>query len=65
MDAGLIPTGELRNVAGTPFDFRTPHAIGERINQEQDEQIKLGKGYDHNWVVNWQRGDAAAGGAGA
>lgn len=51
VDAGLIPTGELRKVDGTPFDFRQPHAIGERINSD-DEQIKLGRGYDHNWVLN-------------
>jgi len=51
VDGGLIPTGELRPVAGTPFDFTTPHAVGERINST-DEQIKLGGGYDHNWVLN-------------
>ena len=51
VDAGLIPTGELRSVAGTPFDFRTPTAVGARINQS-DEQLKLGHGYDHNWVIN-------------
>jgi aldose 1-epimerase len=51
VDAGLIPTGELREVAGTPFDFRKPTAIGARIEQE-DEQLKLGGGYDHNFVVN-------------
>ena len=51
VDSGLIPTGELRSVAGTPFDFTTPHAIGERIS-EMDEQIKLGNGYDHNWILN-------------
>ena len=51
VDSGLIPTGELRNVAGTPFDFRQPHPIGERIESD-DEQIKLGHGYDHNWVLN-------------
>ena len=50
VDAGLIPTGELRPVEGTPFDFRTKAAIGARINDE-DEQLKLGKGYDHNFVV--------------
>ena len=49
VDAGLIPTGELRPVKGTPFDFTTPHAIGERIDAI-DEQIKLGGGYDHNFV---------------
>ncbi len=51
VDAGLIPTGELRNVDGTPFDFRQPHAVGERI-EANDEQIKLGRGYDHNWILN-------------
>ncbi len=51
VDAGLIPTGELKPVAGTPFDFRKPTAIGARIEQN-DEQLKLGRGYDHNWVVN-------------
>ena len=50
-DAGSIPTGELRRVAGTPFDFLKPHAIGERINQD-DEQLKFGSGYDHTWVIN-------------
>lgn len=51
VDAGLIPTGELRPVAGTPFDFLKPTAIGARIEQN-DEQLKLGKGYDHNFVLN-------------
>jgi aldose 1-epimerase len=51
VDAGLIPTGELRAVAGTPFDFRESTAIGARIDQN-DPQLKLGKGYDHNWVLN-------------
>ncbi len=51
VDATLIPTGELRPVAGTPFDFTQPHKIGERINAN-DEQIKFGGGYDHNWVLN-------------
>lgn len=55
VDAGLIPTGELRPVAGTPFDFRESHAIGERIDAD-DEQIKLGKGYDHNFVLNGAMG---------
>jgi aldose 1-epimerase len=50
-DAGSIPLGELRKVSGTPFDFLTAHAIGERINQD-DEQIKFGSGYDHTWVIN-------------
>jgi aldose 1-epimerase len=54
-DAGSIPLGQLRKVAGTPFDFRTAHAIGERINQD-DEQIKFGSGYDHTWVINGRMG---------
>jgi len=51
VDSGLIPTGELKPVEGTPFDFRTATAIGARINNG-DEQLKFGKGYDHNWVIN-------------
>ena len=51
VDAGLIPTGELRSVAGTPFDFRQPVAIGARIDQD-DEQLRRGGGYDHNFVLN-------------
>src|ERR1035441_3565848 len=51
VDANLIPTGELRPVAGTPFDFTKSTAIGARI-EANDEQIKFGKGYDHNWVLN-------------
>lgn len=47
----LIPTGELKPVAGTPFDFRTPSRIGARID-EADEQLKLALGYDHNFVLN-------------
>lgn len=52
VDATLIPTGKLRAVAGTPFDFRTPQAIGKRIDEVADEQIKAGGGYDHCWVLN-------------
>jgi aldose 1-epimerase len=55
VDEGLIPTGELREVEGTPMDFRTPHAIGERIDAD-DEQIRFGGGYDHNWVLNGEAG---------
>src|SRR5213593_4535867 len=51
VDQGLIPTGELRSVKGTPMDFTQPAAIGARIEQ-QDEQLLLGKGYDHNFVLN-------------
>ena len=47
----LIPSGEMRPVEGTPFDFRTPKAIGQDINQDYD-QLVLGNGYDHNWVLN-------------
>jgi len=54
-DAGSIPTGELRPVAGTPFDFFKATAIGARINQD-DEQLKLGNGYDHTWVINGRAG---------
>ena len=54
-DAGSIPTGELKAVAGTPFDFTKSTAIGLRINAD-DEQIKLGNGYDHNFVVNGRMG---------
>jgi aldose 1-epimerase len=51
VDKGLIPTGELRQVKGTPMDFIQPHAIGERIDQGY-EQLVFGLGYDHNWVLN-------------
>lgn len=51
VDSTLIPTGELKSVAGTPFDFLKPHAVGERINAD-DEQIRLGHGYDHNFVID-------------
>jgi aldose 1-epimerase len=51
VDSTLIPTGELASVRNTPFDFRTPTAIGARINQP-DPQLKYGKGYDHNFVLN-------------
>jgi aldose 1-epimerase len=48
--AGMIPTGKLADVAGTPLDFRRPTKIGARIDAK-DEQLVLGKGYDHNWVL--------------
>lgn len=54
-DAGSIPTGEIRPVKGTPFDFTTPMRIGERINNSY-EQLVLGKGYDHNFVLNGKNG---------
>jgi aldose 1-epimerase len=51
VDDKLIPTGALPSVAGTPFDFTSFHAIGERIRLG-DPQLKIGRGYDHNWVLN-------------
>jgi aldose 1-epimerase len=50
-DSTLVPTGELKPVDGTPFDFRKPVRIGARIDHG-DMQLKFGKGYDHNWVIN-------------
>jgi aldose 1-epimerase len=55
---GLIPTGEQASVVGTPFDFRTPTAIGARIDSTHPQMV-LGGGYDHNWVINWPAGMAA------
>ena len=53
VDTTLIPTGELAPVAGTPFDFRTPTPIGARLGQQQtDQQLRFGGGYDHNWVLD-------------
>ncbi|MGJ8676459.1 MAG: aldose epimerase family protein [Akkermansiaceae bacterium] len=54
-DETCIPTGEMRHVEGTPFDFRTPHQIGSRIN-EPDQQLIIGKGYDHNFIVKGTAG---------
>ena len=51
VDDTLIPTGDIDRVARTPFDFRTPHAIGERIRGNA-EQLVFGRGYDHNWVLD-------------
>jgi len=51
VDATLIPTGEVAPAAGTPFDFTTPHPIGERIDADHP-QLGFGGGYDHNWVLN-------------
>jgi aldose 1-epimerase len=58
VDATLIPTGKIPPVAGTPFDFRTPHAIGERIGND-NEQLHRAKGYDHNWVLDNKTGKVA------
>ena len=51
VDSVMIPTGEIRPVAGTPFDFNTPHTIGERIGDKYD-QLVLGRGYDHNYILD-------------
>ncbi len=51
IDETLIPTGEIRSVKGTPMDFTKPQKMGTRIGQA-DDQLKFGKGYDHNWVLN-------------
>ena len=61
VDSTLIPTGKLEPVAGTPFDFRTPATIGSRIDADHI-QLKYGKGYDHNFVINPIKGDAIKGG---
>lgn len=58
VDSTLIPTGEIAPVAGTPFDFRAPTAIGARIDRRENVQIRYGNGYDHNFVLS--RGNAAA-----
>jgi len=51
IDATMIPTGALAAVAETPFDFRTPRRIGDRID-DPDPQLRIGRGYDHNWVLD-------------
>jgi aldose 1-epimerase len=58
-DKGQIPTGELRSVKGTPFDFTTSTAIGARIDDKSDQQIVYGLGYDHNFVLNSSDGSLA------
>lgn len=55
VDGGLIPTGELKDVAGTPFDFREPKTIGKDLaDEDSNEQLRRGLGYDHCWVLNEQ-----------
>ncbi|MDP4026717.1 aldose epimerase family protein [Methylobacterium sp. NEAU 140] len=54
-DAAQVPTGEIRPVAGTPFDFRAPHALGVRI-RTGDPQLAFAKGYDHNFVLRGEAG---------
>jgi len=59
VDSTLIPTGQIAAVAGTPFDFRSPTAIGARIEQP-NKQLRFGKGYDHNWVLDRPAGGGTA-----
>ncbi|AOS43550.1 Aldose 1-epimerase precursor [Lacunisphaera limnophila] len=58
VNAGLIPTGRIAPVAGTPFDFTTPQRIGDRVDAP-DEQLQFAGGYDHNWVLDSQSGQLA------
>jgi aldose 1-epimerase len=58
VDASMIPTGELKSVESTPFDFRKSTAVGARIDAD-DAQLKLGHGYDHNWVLDSNGGKLA------
>jgi len=62
VDSTLIPTGQITPVAGTPFDFRHPTAIGARID-EPNQQLRFGRGYDHNWVLEPARPGALTLGA--
>ncbi len=59
VDQTLIPNGELRDVKGTPFDFTKPTAIGARIDRD-DQQLKYGRGYDHNWILDDKTKDPLA-----
>ena len=52
VDDTFMTTGKIEKVEGTPMDFRTPTAVGERIDQYDFDQLKNGNGYDHNWVLN-------------
>lgn len=56
VDSTLIPSGKLQDVANTPFDFNSPKSIGERINAD-DEQLKFGRGYDHNYILSGKKGN--------
>jgi aldose 1-epimerase len=62
VDSTLIPTGRIESVAGTPLDFRQPTAIGARVSDSSNPQIKYGKGYDHNFVLSRAKGDTIIGG---
>jgi len=56
VNATLIPTGERKAVSGTVFDFQTAHRVGDRIRDAKDEQIRFGRGYDHNFIVDGNAG---------
>jgi aldose 1-epimerase len=56
VNATLIPTGERKAVSGTVFDFQTAHRVGDRIRDARDQQIRFGRGYDHNFVVDGNAG---------
>ena len=56
-DGTAIPTGEFRAVAGTAFDFREPTPIGARVRDAREEQLRFGRGYDHNWVIARERSE--------
>jgi len=60
VDSTLIPTGKIEPVAGTPFDFTKPAVIGRRVNDTANQQIKFGKGYDHNFVLLTAMADEAS-----
>lgn len=60
VDAELIPTGERRSVDNSAFDFRKPTAIGTHVREASDEQIRFGRGYDHNWIIHDEVCDAPA-----
>ncbi len=55
-DSTFMPTGEIRDVTGTPMDFRTPHAIQDSLRMDY-EQVKFGNGFDHNWILNTKGDD--------
>jgi len=57
VDSRLLPTGELRSVENSPFDFQAKREIGARINDSSDEQIGFGQGYDHNYVIDGEPGE--------
>jgi aldose 1-epimerase len=57
VDAELIPTGEFRDVSNTAFDFREAKPVGERVRDARDPQLRFGRGYDHNFVLDGKAGE--------